>query len=162
VDFKNTVLILTSNIGSPHLLEGVGPDGEISDMARTAVMGELRRHFRPEFLNRVDDIVMFKPLTLPEIQKIVGLLTIDLAKRLADRKIGLELTGEATALVAQEGFDPVYGARPLKRFLQHELETKIARALLGGQVSEGSTVVVDARDGRLVVDLVPEAVPVAS
>ncbi|MDX1997806.1 MAG: AAA family ATPase, partial [Thermoanaerobaculia bacterium] len=157
VDFKNTVLILTSNIGSPHLLEGVGSDGEISDMARTAVMGELRRHFRPEFLNRVDDIVMFKPLILAEIQKIVGLLTVDLAKRLADRKIGLELTREATALVAHEGFDPVYGARPLKRFLQHELETKIARALLGGQVSEGSTVVVDARDGRLVVDLVAEA-----
>jgi|CXWL01.1.fsa_nt_gi ATP-dependent Clp protease ATP-binding subunit ClpB len=158
VDFKNTVLILTSNIGSPHLLEGVRPDGEISDMARTAVMGELRRHFRPEFLNRVDDIVMFKPLTLPEIQQIVGLLTVDLRKRLAERKIGLELTAEATELVAREGFDPVYGARPLKRFLQHELETKIARALLAGEVAEGATVVVDTREGHLVVEVVGAAV----
>jgi ATP-dependent Clp protease ATP-binding subunit ClpB len=151
VDFKNTVIIMTSNIGSHHLLEGVTPQGEITESARTAVMGELRRHFRPEFLNRVDDIVLFRPLTLPEIERIVDLQTEDLRKRLADRHIALELTEPARLLVARQGFDPVYGARPLKRYLQHELESKIARALIAGEVHEGAKLQVDVRDGALQV-----------
>jgi len=153
VDFKNTVIIMTSNIGSPHLLEGVTPAGEITESARQAVMRELRSHFRPEFLNRVDDIVLFKPLTLPEIELIVDLLTEDLRRRLTDRGVRLELTEPAREFVAREGYDPVYGARPLKRFLQHELESKIARALVAGTVTDGSVVRVDMRGGALAVDI---------
>jgi ATP-dependent Clp protease ATP-binding subunit ClpB len=153
VDFKNTVIIMTSNIGSPHLLEGVTPAGEITESARQAVMRELRSHFRPEFLNRVDDIVLFKPLTLPEIERIVDLLTEDLWHRLSDRGVRLELTEPAREFVAREGYDPVYGARPLKRFLQHELESKIARALVAGTVTDGSVVQVDAKGGALAVEI---------
>src|SRR3954452_22363760 len=145
-DFRNTVVVMTSNIGSQYLLAGVTPDGEIKDDARTAVMAELRAHFRPEFLNRVDDIVLFKPLTLPEIEKVVDLLVRDLRNRLADRRLELELTGEARRHIAAEGFDPVYGARPLRRYLQREVETRIGRALLGGDVTDGSTIVVDHSD----------------
>jgi ATP-dependent Clp protease ATP-binding subunit ClpB len=134
---------MTSNIGSPHLLEGVTPQGEITEQARAAVMREMRQHFRPEFLNRVDDIVLFKPLTLGEIQQIVGLLTEELRKRLADRDIELELTDDACAFIAEQGFDPVYGARPLRRFLQHELETRIGRALIAGNVLAGATIRVE-------------------
>ncbi len=151
VDFKNTVIIMTSNIGSHFLLEGVTDRGEITEDARRAVMRELRGHFRPEFLNRVDDVVMFKPLTLPEIERIVDLLTADLRRRLADRNVRLELTEAARELVAREGFDPVYGARPLKRYLQHELESRIGRALIAGEVTEGATVRVDAVEGALTV-----------
>ncbi|ADL49529.1 MULTISPECIES: ATP-dependent chaperone ClpB [Micromonospora] len=146
VDFRNTVVVMTSNIGSQHLLAGVTPDGEIKDDARTAVMTELRAHFRPEFLNRVDDIVLFKPLTLPEIERVVDLLVQDLRNRLADRQLTLELTEAARRHVAAEGFDPVYGARPLRRYLQREVETRIGRALLSGDVTDGSTVVVDHTD----------------
>ncbi len=153
VDFKNTVIIMTSNIGSPHLLEGVTPEGEITEPARQAVMRELRAHFRPEFLNRVDDIVLFKPLTLPEIERIVDLQTEDLRKRLADRGVRLEMNEPARLFIAREGYDPVYGARPLKRYLQHQLESKIARALIAGQVTEGSVVHVDMRGGALAVDI---------
>jgi ATP-dependent Clp protease ATP-binding subunit ClpB len=153
VDFKNTVIIMTSNIGSPHLLEGVTPAGEITEAARNAVLRELRGHFRPEFLNRVDDIVLFKPLTLPEIERIVDLQTEDLRRRLTDRGVRLELTEPARQFVARTGYDPVYGARPLKRFLQHELESKIARALIGGQVVEGSVVRVDVKEGALAVEI---------
>jgi ATP-dependent Clp protease ATP-binding subunit ClpB len=153
VDFKNTVIIMTSNIGSHHLLEGVTPAGELTEAARTAVMRELRSHFRPEFLNRVDDIVLFKPLTLPEIERIVDLQSEDLRRRLTDRGVRLELTEPARQFVARTGYDPVYGARPLKRFLQHELESKIARALIGGQVVEGSVVKVDVKGGALVVEI---------
>jgi ATP-dependent Clp protease ATP-binding subunit ClpB len=151
VDFKNTVIIMTSNIGSIHLLEGVTPAGELKESARDLVMRELRSHFRPEFLNRVDDIVLFKPLTLPEIERIVDLLTADLRHRLTDRGVRLELTEPAREHVAREGYDPVYGARPLKRYLQHELESKIARALVAGEVTEGSVVRVDAQGGALAV-----------
>jgi ATP-dependent Clp protease ATP-binding subunit ClpB len=153
VDFKNTVIIMTSNIGSHHLLEGVTGTGEITEPARVAVMAELRRHFRPEFLNRVDDVVLFKPLTLPEIEKIVDLQTADLRRRLADRNIRIELTEPARTLVARQGFDPVYGARPLKRFLQHELESRIGRAIIAGEVTEGSVVRVDVERGELVVSI---------
>ena len=153
VDFKNTVIIMTSNIGSGHLLEGVGADGEISEAAREAVMGEMRGHFRPEFLNRVDDILLFKGLRLDEIQQIVDLQTEELRNRLAERGAKLELTPAARELVARSGYDPVYGARPLKRYLQRELETRIGRAIVAGELFEGSTVRVDAGEGGLEVEI---------
>jgi ATP-dependent Clp protease ATP-binding subunit ClpB len=153
VDFKNTVIIMTSNIGSHLLLEGVIAGGEISEAARGAVLRELRAHFRPEFLNRVDDIVLFKPLTLPEIKRIVDLQTEDLRRRLGDRSVHLELTDAARELVARQGFDPVYGARPLKRFLQHQLESRIGRALIAGEVHDGARLVVDVEHGSLAVDI---------
>jgi ATP-dependent Clp protease ATP-binding subunit ClpB len=153
VDFKNTVIIMTSNIGSPHLLEGVSPEGEITEPARQAVLGELRQHFRPEFLNRVDDTVLFKPLLLAEIQQIVDLLMADLRQRLAEQRITLELSPAAREYIAREGYDPVYGARPLKRFLQRHLETRIGRALVAGEASEGSHIDVSLEDGALQVSL---------
>jgi ATP-dependent Clp protease ATP-binding subunit ClpB len=153
VDFKNTVIIMTSNIGSHHLLDGVNDRGEISEAARTAVLRELRTHFRPEFLNRVDDIVLFKPLTLSEIKRIVDLQTEDLRRRLADRGVHLELTDAARELVARQGFDPVYGARPLKRFLQHQLESRIGRALIAGEVHDGARLIVDVEKGALAVEI---------
>jgi ATP-dependent Clp protease ATP-binding subunit ClpB len=162
VDFKNTVIIMTSNIGSHLLLEGVTARGEITEAARNAVLRELRAHFRPEFLNRVDDIVLFKPLTLPEIKRIVDLQTEDLRRRLSDRGVQLELTDAARELVARQGFDPVYGARPLKRFLQHQLESRIGRALIAGEVHDGARLVVDVEDGNLVVAIHnPPAAPEA-
>jgi ATP-dependent Clp protease ATP-binding subunit ClpB len=151
VDFKNTVIIMTSNIGSHFLLEGVTDRGEIKESAREQVMAELRRHFRPEFLNRVDDIVLFKPLTLEEVKQIVVLLTRDLERRLKDRRISLEITDAAREFIARTGYDPVYGARPLKRFLQRELETRIGRALIAGDILEGAVIRVDLEDGQLVV-----------
>jgi ATP-dependent Clp protease ATP-binding subunit ClpB len=153
VDFKNCVIIMTSNVGSPILLEGVTANGEIREEARESVMRELRAQFRPEFLNRVDDIVLFKPLQLDEIERIVDLLTQDLRRRLADRNITLELTDPAREHVARAGFDPVYGARPLKRFLQQEVETRIGRALVAGEVLDGARLVVGLRDGSLQIDV---------
>jgi ATP-dependent Clp protease ATP-binding subunit ClpB len=151
VDFRNTVIVMTSNIGSQYLLEGVTGDGQIKDDARAAVMAELRHHFRPEFLNRVDDVVLFKPLTLPEIERVVELLVEDLRRRLADRRLTLELTEAARRHIAAEGFDPVYGARPLRRYLQHQAETRIGRALLAGDVPDGATLTVDATPGGQLV-----------
>jgi ATP-dependent Clp protease ATP-binding subunit ClpB len=151
VNFRNTVIVMTSNIGSLYLLDGVTSDGEITEDARTNVMGELRSHFRPEFLNRVDDIVLFKPLTLQEIERIVDLQIADVSKRLADRHIGLELSEPARELIAREGYDPVYGARPLRRFIQREVETRIARALLTGEIGDGATVTLDADGDELLV-----------
>ncbi|RMH16817.1 MAG: ATP-dependent chaperone ClpB [Acidobacteria bacterium] len=151
VDFKNTVIIMTSNVGSPHLLEGVTESGEIREVAREAVMRELRSHFRPEFLNRVDDIVLFKPLRLEEIKQIVDLLLEDLRGRLADRGITIELSEAAREHIAREGYDPVYGARPLKRFIQRHLETRIGRALIAGEISSGATVEIDLEGGELAV-----------
>jgi ATP-dependent Clp protease ATP-binding subunit ClpB len=153
VNFKNTVIIMTSNIGSPILLEGVTAGGEITEHARSAVMREMRQHFRPEFLNRVDDIVLFKPLTLAEIQQVVSLLTAELKKRLAARNITLVLSDAARAFIAQQGFDPVYGARPLRRFLQRELETRIGRALVAGDVEDGATIRVEVRDQELTIGI---------
>ena len=152
VDFKNTVVIMTSNIGSPYLLEGVTDDGEIRESARDAVMAELRQQFRPEFLNRIDDVVLFKPLLLSEIAKIVDLLIVDLRNRLSDRQIGLTLTEDAKGFIARKGFDPVFGARPLKRFLQHELEARIGRALISGDISDGAQIEVDVVGDELVID----------
>jgi len=151
VDFKNTVIIMTSNIGSHYLLEGVTDRGEITEEARKNVMKELRHHFRPEFLNRVDDIVLFKPLTREEVKQIVGLLTQDLAKRLKDRRIKLDLSDAAQEFIAKAGYDPVYGARPLKRYLQHQLESRIGRAIISGSVPDGSTIHVDVQNDELVV-----------
>jgi ATP-dependent Clp protease ATP-binding subunit ClpB len=151
VNFKNTVIIMTSNIGSLALLDEITEEGEISEEARKTVMGELRQNFRPEFLNRVDDVVLFKPLRRGEIEKIVDLLTEEIRKRLDERKIRLEISEEAKAFVAREGFDPVYGARPLKRFLQREMETKIGRALVAGDVRDGATLHVELHEGMLTV-----------
>jgi ATP-dependent Clp protease ATP-binding subunit ClpB len=151
VDFRNTVIIMTSNIGSIHLLDGLTPDGQISDDARERVMAELRGHFRPEFLNRVDDTVLFKPLTLEEIEQIVDLQVQSVARRLAERQLTLELTEPGRVLIAREGYDPVYGARPLRRFIQHEVETRIGRALLSGEIEDGATIVVDADGDDLIV-----------
>ncbi|MCW2913056.1 MAG: ATP-dependent chaperone ClpB [Actinomycetia bacterium] len=151
VDFRNTVIIMTSNIGSDYLLEGITSHGEIKPDAREQVMAQLQRHFRPEFLNRVDDIVLFKPLTQPEIEQIVGLMFEDLRARLADREIALEVTPEARRFIAERGFDPVYGARPLRRFIAHEVETRVGRALVGGDVQEGATIRVVVSDGELSV-----------
>ncbi|MGA1197989.1 MAG: AAA family ATPase, partial [Candidatus Latescibacterota bacterium] len=151
VDFKNTVVIMTSNIGSPFLLDGVTPEGDIQESARQAVMREMRQQFRPEFLNRVDDIVMFKPLVMDEIVQIVDLLAADLSHRLAERRIQLTLSNEVKEYVAKEGFDPVYGARPLKRFIQRELETRIGRALIGGEILEGAHIFVEIADGEIQV-----------
>ncbi|MFM9957085.1 MAG: ATP-dependent chaperone ClpB [Phycisphaerales bacterium] len=142
VSFKNTVVIMTSNIGSPHLLDGVTANGQITTDARQTVMRELRAHFRPEFLNRVDDIVLFKPLRIEEIAKIVRLLARDIESRLRERGVSLDITEKAAEFIARTAYDPVYGARPLKRFLQRELETKMARKLLAGEVSEGDRVAV--------------------
>jgi ATP-dependent Clp protease ATP-binding subunit ClpB len=152
VDFRNTVVIMTSNIGSEYLLEGVTPSGEIKPEARTLVMSELRRHFRPEFLNRVDDIVLFKSLTEGEIERIVDLMFDELRARLADRRITLEVSERARRFIAKKGFDPIYGARPLRRFIAHEVETRIGRALLGGDVQDGARIIIDVRDSDLVVE----------
>ncbi|MER6442228.1 ATP-dependent chaperone ClpB [Streptomyces sp. NPDC001185] len=159
VDFRNTVVIMTSNIGSAHLLDGVTADGEIEPEARALVLGELQSHFRPEFLNRIDDIVLFKPLGLPQIERIVELQFSDLRRRLAERQISVELTPAALELIARQGFDPVYGARPLRRYISHEVETLVGRALIRGDVQDGSTIRVDAQHGELVVTYGEPAVP---
>jgi ATP-dependent Clp protease ATP-binding subunit ClpB len=153
IDFKNAVVIMTSNIGSQHLLQGVTDRGEITERAREAVLREMRQQFRPEFLNRVDDVVLFKPLTLPEIEKIVDLMTAELRRRLADREVGLELAERARTFVARAGYDPVYGARPLRRFLQSHLETRIGRALVAGEALPGATIRVDVEGGELAVTI---------
>ena len=149
VDFKNTIIIMTSNIGSPLLIEGLNSKGEITEKARQAVMAELRKHFRPEFLNRVDDIVLFKPLTLEEIKKIVDLLLGLLRHRLSERRITLKLTDAAREHIGREGYDPIYGARPLKRYLQREVETRLSRQLLAGDILDGSNLTLDIQKGNL-------------
>jgi ATP-dependent Clp protease ATP-binding subunit ClpB len=149
VDFRNTVVIMTSNIGSDHLLDRVTPDGEIKPEGRDAVMAELSRQFRPEFLNRVDDIVLFKPLTQPEIERVVDLMVDELRSRLADRRMTLEVTREARRFIARRGFDPVFGARPLRRYIAREVETRIGRALLAGEVRDGARLRVGVDGGAL-------------
>src|SRR5205809_2052548 len=142
VDFKNTIIIMTSNIGSPLLIENASLTGEIAEQVRKKVMNEMRAHFRPEFLNRVDEIVLFKPLTLSEIKRIVELQLKLLRARLADRHIELELSDAAKEHIAREGYDPVYGARPLKRFLQRQVETALSRKLLAGDLPDHTPVPV--------------------
>jgi ATP-dependent Clp protease ATP-binding subunit ClpB len=151
VNFRNTVIIMTSNIGSLHLLDIGGQSGQVPDEITERVMAELRGHFRPEFLNRVDDIILFKPLTLQEIERIVDLQIESVSRRLSERRMSLELTEPARELIAREGYDPVYGARPLKRFIQREVETRIGRALLSGEIRDGATIVVDADGDELIV-----------
>jgi ATP-dependent Clp protease ATP-binding subunit ClpB len=151
VDFRNTVIIMTSNIGSEYLLEGVTSGGEIKPDARERVMAAMRTHFRPEFLNRLDDIVLFKPLTQPEIERIVDLMFNDLRARLADRQMTLEISEDAKSFIAQRGFDPIYGARPLRRFIAREVETRIGRALLAGDVREGAVIQIELAEGELAV-----------
>ncbi len=154
VSFKNTVIIMTSNIGSRYLLESAATGGgEISDSARNSVMSDLRQHFRPEFLNRIDETILFSPLTLNEISSIVDLLIVELKERLSDRGIDLKLSDEAKTFVAENGYDPIYGARPLKRYMQRELETKIGRAILGGEALDGSTIMVEVVDEVLSVSI---------
>ncbi len=149
VDFKNTIIILTSNLGSSELLDGIQPDGSISEDARAAVMGELRRAFRPEFLNRLDEIILFKPLTKENLSGIIDILMEGLKKRLADKTLRLEVTDAAKSLIIERGFDPIYGARPLKRYLQSAAETLIAKEILRGELAAGSTLVLDAENGEL-------------
>ena len=149
VDFKNTILIMTSNIGSQYLRDGIQDDGSISEEARNLVMQDLRAHFRPEFLNRLDETIMFKPLTKDNIGHIVDLLLKGLNKRLADQELTVELSPAAKQFVIEGGYDPVYGARPLKRFVQKEVETSTAKLILGGQVSEGDTILLDVENGGL-------------
>ncbi|MFZ2732641.1 MAG: AAA family ATPase, partial [Blautia wexlerae] len=151
VDFKNTILIMTSNIGSPYLLDGIDENGEIKTEAQSQVMDDLRGHFRPEFLNRLDEIIMFKPLTKSNIGKIVDLMVGELDKRLADQELSLELTDAAKNQVIENGYDPVYGARPLKRYLQKYVETLAARKILSGDVHAGDTLVLDVQNGEFIV-----------
>ena len=155
VDFKNTIIIMTSNLGSMHLLEGIDENGEIRPEAEEAVMKELKGNFRPEFLNRLDEIIMFKPLTKDNIGNIIKLLMEDLNKRLADRELKVELTKAAEDYITEKGYDPVYGARPLKRFLQKYVETLAAKLILADKVREGDTILIDLTDGELTASAKP-------
>ncbi|MBR7074837.1 MAG: AAA family ATPase, partial [Oscillospiraceae bacterium] len=150
VDFKNTIIILTSNLGSSYLLDGIEPDGSISESAQEAVMAELRRSFRPEFLNRLDETIMFRPLTKDNLNGIIDIMVSSLRNRLADRGLGLDITDAAKTLIIDRGFDPLYGARPLRRYLQSSVETLIARRILSGDVAPDSTIVVDEENGELI------------
>ncbi len=147
VDFKNTILIMTSNIGSQYLLEGIDESGAVSQEAEEMVLGELRAHFRPEFLNRLDETILFKPLSKDNISHIVDLMMDDVNRRLADKELKIELTGLAKAFVTEHGYDPSYGARPLRRYLQKNVETLAARIILEGNISQGQTIVIDVAEG---------------
>ena len=150
VDFKNTIIIMTSNLGSQYLLDGIDENGNITEDAKNSVFGELRRQFRPEFLNRLDEIICFKPLTRTELDGIIDILTASLKKRLADKTLGLEITDAAKQLIIERGFDPVFGARPLKRYLQASVETLIARTILSGEMEAGHIITIDVENGELV------------
>ena len=149
VDFKNTILIMTSNIGSAYLLEGIDDNGEITPEAENMVMNDLRGHFRPEFLNRLDETILFKPLTKSDIRCIINLLLSDLNERLSDKELTLEMTEEAKDFITDHGYDPVYGARPLKRYVQKHVETLVAKIILQGDVSAGDTVVITVEGNSL-------------
>ena len=155
VDFKNTVLIMTSNLGAAELLRSMQESGSVTAGARRAVEAELRRTFRPEFLNRIDDVVFFEPLGLADVRQIVRLLVADLGRRLEDREFEVAFTDAAVDMIAEQGFDPIYGARPLKRFLQHQVESKIARALLADGVGERARIQVEVAGGALTVTVEP-------
>jgi len=151
VNFKNTVIIMTSNIGSDILLEDAGEEGELSDEVREKVMARLKSGFRPEFLNRIDEIVLFKPLTREELKAIVGLVLEGLSQRLEDRHIRLESTDNALDLIVEEGWSPVYGARPVKRFIQKMVETGLGRMIINGEIAEGDTAIIDADEEGLAI-----------
>ena len=142
---------MTSNIGANYLLEGIKDDGSIDEQSQEMVMGDLKAHFRPEFLNRLDEIIMFKPLTKDNVGKIVDLMVKELSDRLADQELSLELTDAAKQMVVDNGYDPVYGARPLKRYLQNYVETLTAKKILSGDVHAGDTIVLDVKDGAFTV-----------
>ena len=150
VDFKNTIIILTSNLGSQYLLDGITPDGGIAPEAQELVMAELRRSFRPEFLNRLDETILFRPLTRENLNGIIEIMVEGLRGRLADQSLKLELTDAAKQLIIERGFDPLYGARPLRRVLQSSVETLLARTILRGDIKAGSTITVDVEDGELI------------
>ena len=149
VDFKNTILIMTSNIGANYLLEGIKEDGSIDEQCQEMTMNDLKAHFRPEFLNRLDEIIMFKPLTKTNIRSIIDLLVKDVNRRLEEKELQIELTEAAKDFVVEGGYDPMYGARPLKRYLQKNVETLAARLILAGNVGRGDTILIDVRDGKL-------------
>ena len=153
VDFKNTILIMTSNIGSAYLLDGIDSEGNITEQAQNLVMAELRAHFRPEFLNRLDETILFKPLTKENIGGIVDLMMADINRRLAEKEIAIELTDEAKQFVIDGGYDPVYGARPLKRFLQKYVETLAAKIILSDEVHEGDVIRIGCEDGELFAEV---------
>ena len=153
VDFKNTILIMTSNIGAQYLLDGIQDNGEISASAESAVMGELRAHFRPEFLNRLDETILFKPLTKENIGGIVHLIIADLNKRLEDRDLKLELTDDALTFIVDNAYDPVYGARPLKRYIQKHVETLTAKLILEGKANPNDLIRIGVRDGVLSAEI---------
>lgn len=148
VDFKNTILIMTSNIGSQYLLDGINQDGSVREDAEQMVFGDLRNHFRPEFLNRLDETILFKPLTKDNICHIVDLMVADVNKRLEDKELRVELTEAAKGFITEHGYDPSYGARPLRRYLQKHVETLAARIILQGDIHQGQSIVIDlAQDG---------------
>ena len=151
VDFKNTIIILTSNLGSEYLLDGIDADGNILDSAKNAVNGLLRRSFRPEFLNRLDEIVFYKPLTRRDVKHIIDLQIDRLNRRLADQQLSVTLTEQAKDFIVSESYDPAYGARPLRRYVQHTVETKLSKLLLAGKVLPGQELTVDAQDGQIVI-----------
>ncbi|MBQ5376221.1 MAG: AAA family ATPase, partial [Lachnospiraceae bacterium] len=149
VDFKNTILIMTSNLGAQYLLDGIDENGQIDANAEKLVMEELRGHFRPEFLNRLDETLMFKPLTKKDITGVIELILQDLNHRLEDRQLSIELTDAAKAAVVEDAYDPIYGARPLKRYIQKHVETLAGKMILSDQVQEGDTIKIDVRNGEL-------------
>ena len=153
VDFKNTILIMTSNIGAGYLLEGIKEDGYIDESCQEMTMNDLKSHFRPEFLNRLDEIIMFRPLTKENIRAIIDLLAADVNRRLVEKELRIELTEEAKDLIVEGGYDPMYGARPLKRYLQKNVETLAARLILAGNVGRGDIILIDAADGKLKADI---------
>ena len=156
VDFKNTILIMTSNIGSTYLLDGIGSDGEILPETEEAVMKDLRAHFRPEFLNRLDEIILFKPLTKDNITSIVDLMVAGINQRLADKELKIRLTEGAKNYIVDNGYDPVYGARPLNRFLKKHVETLAARMILGGDVRAGDVIQIDCEGDGLRGEIIHE------
>ena len=152
MDFKNTIIILTSNLGSPYILEGIGSDGEITQEARERVEGLLKQQFRPEFLNRLDEIIFYKPLAKNEIMSIVDLMLEDLQKRLDDKHIRINVTEAAKNHIVECGYDPNFGARPLRRFIQRNVETSAAKIILGGGISSGGTITIDVDNGELIAE----------
>ena len=150
VDFKNTILIMTSNLGSSYLLDGINEDGTINPEAAAKVENELKSHFRPEFINRLDEIIMFKPLTKENISGIIDILINNLNKRIADRDLSISLTDSAKQFIADNGYDPVYGARPLKRYLQKNIETMVAKEILSDKLDAGDHIIVDFENNGLI------------
>ena len=151
MDFKNTIVIMTSNIGSAYLTENISADGHITDAVKDTVEDEMKRHFRPEFINRIDDIVVFSPLTEGQIMKIIDMSMAQIQQRLADRNISVALTDATRRYIAAEAYTPAYGARPVKRYLQKHIETEIAAKIIRGEVADGETITIDLKDGDMVL-----------